>query len=179
MNMTAVFKNKAFQNRKINLESGNLKFWSCIFILIFLASIDNTSNNRLDFMDLFMLTIFQKLKNIPSVNLPSTSALARETALWYFYFQNSHWSHKTAPCKCTMFLHAKISAQAFCSSYCFVICCTTRKHLAIGMIPFSRRSNMKKRSRTQKANQTHTYKQNKTKQKKTKTPNPKQTKQKC
>lgn len=128
------------------------------FYFNILASINNRPNNRLDFFDLFILTVFQKLKNISSVNLPSTSAWAREMAQWSLYFQHSHLSHRTLPLVNVLCcLHTKISAQAFCSSYCFVICCTTRKHLALDMVSFSRRNKRKKMSRTQKANQTYTY----------------------
>lgn len=82
-------------------------------------------------------------------------------AQWSLHSQHSHFSNKTLPLANVLCcLHTKISAQAFCSSYCFVICCTIRKHLALGMVPFSRKNNTKNISRTQKANQTHTYTQN-------------------
>lgn len=82
-------------------------------------------------------------------------------AQWSLHSQHSHFSNKTLPLANVLCcLHTKISAQAFCSSYCFVICCTIRKHLALGMVPFSRKNNTKNISRTQKANQAHTYTQN-------------------
>lgn len=88
--------------------------------------------------------------------------LGQGSALWSLNSQHSH-SHKL-----TVLSPYQNTCQAFCSSYCFVIYYSTRKHLAWGVVPFSRRNKMKEqKSKTQKANQTHTE------QSKQKTTNPK------
>lgn len=71
-------------------------------------------------------------------------------------------------CKWTVLSPYQNTCQAFCSSYCFVIYYTSRQQLALGMVPFSRRNNIKEQeSSTQKANQSQTYTLNKAKRKPT------------